>query len=138
MDRHRGDVRAANRVRAAWAPLMKGVQQPMAKDKDETPTQPPPEPQAGAEGQPQPEPQPEPADDAGDAGQAEVQEAADRETDQGFLGIKADPTPNEAYTLSGVTGGQPTPETDPALRREARAHADAVGERMTNPKGQTL
>lgn len=130
MDRHRGDVRAANRVRAAWAPLMKGVQRPMAKDKDETATQPPPEPQA--------EPQAEPTDTAGDAGQAEMQEAADRETDQGFLGIKADPTPNEAYTLSGTTGGQPTPETDPALRREARAHADAVGERMTNPKGQTL
>jgi len=32
--------------------------------------------------------------------------------EQGFLGEKVDPTPNEAYTVAGVTSGAPTPETD--------------------------
>ena len=41
----------------------------------------------------------------GDAGQTEVQEAMDEATEQGFIGEKADPVPNEAYTVSGVTKG---------------------------------
>ncbi len=32
--------------------------------------------------------------------------------EKGFLGEKVDPTPNEAYTVAGVTSGAPTPETD--------------------------
>jgi len=32
--------------------------------------------------------------------------------EQGFIGEKVDPTPNEAYTVAGVTSGKATPETD--------------------------
>lgn len=44
---------------------------------------------------------------------AQVQEQVDIETDQGFRGVEVDPTPNENYTVAGVTAGKPTPETDP-------------------------
>lgn len=54
-----------------------------------------------------------------DAGEAEVQERKDAEEEQGFVGVKVDPTPNENYTLKGVTSGKPTPETDPKLAAEA-------------------
>lgn len=47
-----------------------------------------------------------------DLGQSEVQEKKDAEEAQGFHGIKADPTPDEHYTVAGVTAGKPTPETD--------------------------
>lgn len=47
-----------------------------------------------------------------DAGQAEVQRLADEAAEQGFIGSSPDATPNEAYTLKGVTSGQPTPETE--------------------------
>lgn len=30
--------------------------------------------------------------------------------DKGYLGSQEDPTPNEHYTVSGVTSGKPTPE----------------------------
>lgn len=50
---------------------------------------------------------------------AQVQADVDKETDQGFRGIKTDPTPNENYTVQGVLAGKPTPETDPD-------HAEAV------------
>lgn len=50
---------------------------------------------------------------------AEVQAKVDEETEQGFRGIEVDPTPNENYTVAGVTAGKPTPETDPD-------HAEAV------------
>jgi hypothetical protein len=33
-------------------------------------------------------------------------------TEDGYLGVKVDPTPDEAYTVAGVVKGQPTPETD--------------------------
>lgn len=52
-----------------------------------------------------------------------VQETVNQEQEQGYRGTKVDPTPNEAYTVQGVTSGQPTPETDPALAREAAAEA---------------
>ena len=48
-----------------------------------------------------------------------LQESIDEEQEQGFRGTKVDPTPNSAYTVEGVTGGEPTPETDPELRGEA-------------------
>jgi hypothetical protein len=32
--------------------------------------------------------------------------------DAGFVGNETDPTPNENYSVAGVTSGQPTPETD--------------------------
>jgi hypothetical protein len=41
-------------------------------------------------------------------------------TEDGYLGVKVDPTPDEAYTVAGVTKGQPTPETD----AKAAAKAD--------------
>jgi hypothetical protein len=34
------------------------------------------------------------------------------ETERGFLGVEVDTTPNHAYTVAGVTAGEPTPETD--------------------------
>lgn len=47
-----------------------------------------------------------------DLGQAEVQKKADEELDQGFRGVEVDETPNENYTVGGVTSGKPTPESE--------------------------
>lgn len=41
-----------------------------------------------------------------DSGEAEVQARFDVDLAQGFSGVRVDPTPNEAYTVAGVTGGQ--------------------------------
>lgn len=55
------------------------------------------------------------------------QEVVDKETEQGFRGVEVDPTPNENYTLAGVTSGAPTPETDDQAAEDARkAQADAA------------
>jgi hypothetical protein len=43
-----------------------------------------------------------------------------REEKQGFRGQEVDPTPNEAYTVAGVTSGAPTPETDVQLAKDVR------------------
>ncbi len=69
-------------------------------------------------------------DASADAGQAQVQAQMDTATEQGYHGIKVDPTPDAHYTVEGVTSGKPTPETDPALAAQAKASA-AAG---TNPK----
>jgi hypothetical protein len=53
-------------------------------------------------------------------GEAEVQKAVDEEQEQGFVGTKVDPTPNENYTLQGVVAGKPTPETDEKAAEDAR------------------
>jgi len=45
-----------------------------------------------------------------DAGQAEVQAKTDEATEKGYIGTVPDETPNENYTLKGVTSGAPTPE----------------------------
>lgn len=58
----------------------------------------------------------------GDAGEAELQERFDQEAEQGYRGIVADPTPNSAYTVGGVTSGEPTPETDGEAARKADQH----------------
>lgn len=50
-----------------------------------------------------------------------IQAKVDQENEQGFRGIEVDPTPNENYTVAGVVSGKPTPETDPATAKEARA-----------------
>lgn len=50
-----------------------------------------------------------------------VQGAVNEETDCGFLGVEVDPTPNENYTVAGVTKGAPTPETDEKAAEKARA-----------------
>lgn len=60
---------------------------------------------------------PEPTTAPGtDIGQAEVQATVDAEEEQGFRGTNPDPTPNAAYTVSGVLAGTPTPETTPQMR----------------------
>lgn len=41
-----------------------------------------------------------------------IQKAVDKETAQGFWGVEVDKTPNENYTVAGVTAGKPTPETE--------------------------
>jgi hypothetical protein len=41
-----------------------------------------------------------------------VASVVEQETEQGFRGTETDPTPNENYTVEGVTSGAPTPETD--------------------------
>jgi hypothetical protein len=51
---------------------------------------------------------------------AEVQKRVDKETEQGFRGIEVDPTPNENYTVAGVTAGKPTPETSPDHKEDVR------------------
>ncbi len=48
----------------------------------------------------------------GDAGEAEVQAISDEAAEKGYLGTVQDETPNENYTLQGVTSGKPTPETE--------------------------
>jgi hypothetical protein len=57
-----------------------------------------------------------------DLGQAQLQQAANDANEQGYIGSVPDPTPNDNYTVSGVTSGAPTPETDPALREEVDAN----------------
>jgi hypothetical protein len=56
-----------------------------------------------------------------DVGQAEVQQIVDQENEQGYRGTATDPTPNDNYTVSGVTSGAPTPETDANAFTEANA-----------------
>jgi hypothetical protein len=41
----------------------------------------------------------------------------------GFLGVEADPTPNENYTFQGQVAGKPTPETDEKAADAARKAA---------------
>ena len=55
-----------------------------------------------------------------DAGTQQVQDALTQEQEQGYRGAKVDPTPNSAYSVAGVTSGEPTPETDPVAAKEAR------------------
>lgn len=56
-----------------------------------------------------------------EAGEDSVQSAVDVETDNGYRGVRTDPTPLENYTLDGVTSGLPTPETDEASLAAARS-----------------
>jgi hypothetical protein len=58
---------------------------------------------------------------AGDVGEQEVHDKFDKINEQGYVGTAADPTPNENYTLAGVTSGAPTPETDAEAAAEAEA-----------------
>jgi hypothetical protein len=53
-----------------------------------------------------------PAKRSADAGQAEVQAKFDEAAEKGHFGETPDETPNENYTLKGVTSGKPTPETE--------------------------
>lgn len=47
---------------------------------------------------------------ADDLGMAEVQARFDEAEEKGYFGHTPDETPNENYTLKGVTSGKPTPE----------------------------
>lgn len=53
-----------------------------------------------------------------------IQKATDEAEEQGYFGTAVDPTPNENYTLKGVTSGAPTPESDPQYAREVRQKLD--------------
>lgn len=46
------------------------------------------------------------------ASQLTIEDRVNQELSQGFRGIEVDPTPNENYTVAGVTSGAPTPETN--------------------------
>lgn len=48
----------------------------------------------------------------GDLGASEVQAKFDEANEKGYFGEVPDETPNENYTLKGVTSGKPTPETE--------------------------
>lgn len=74
-------------------------------------------------------------DDKND-GVAEVQAKVDKETEQGFRGVEVDPTDNHAYTVEGVTAGEPTPETDPAHKRKVRDHVEGV-QRLVDGESQS-
>jgi hypothetical protein len=78
-------------------------------------------PENGPEGQEQKR-----QDQAADDTTAEVQKLSDEETSKGYRGVEADPTPNENYTVAGVTSGAPTPETDKGAARQVRDYADEV------------
>lgn len=66
------------------------------------------------------------ADTKKDLGQAEVQKLAEEEAEQGFRGVKVDPTPNHHYTVPGVLAGKPTPETDD--KQAAKAEKEATND----------
>lgn len=72
----------------------------------------------------------QPKSSTADAGEGQVQETVDRESDQGYRGVVADPTPNSAYTVSGVVAGEPTPETHEAQADKAAARARELGRRL--------
>jgi hypothetical protein len=55
-----------------------------------------------------------------DAAQKEVQQAVDKASEKGYLGVEVDPTPDEHYTVAGVLAGKPTPETDSEHAREVQ------------------
>lgn len=61
----------------------------------------------------------------------QVQAAVDEETSRGYNGIEVDPTPNENYTVAGVTSGKPTPETDEKTASKAAEAASAARSRFT-------
>lgn len=58
----------------------------------------------------------------------DVQSQMDEEQEQGFRGTKVDETPNENYTVSGVTSGAETPETKtPGEEGSTKSSPDAGG-----------
>lgn len=61
-----------------------------------------------------------------------VQDAVDEETERGLNGLEIDPTPNENYTVAGVTSGKPTPETDEKAAAKASEAASAARNRFTD------
>lgn len=61
-----------------------------------------------------------------DGGEAEAQRRTDDAEDRGYLGEVPDDTPNEAYTVAGVTSGTEAAEADrEAATGDSGAEADA-------------
>jgi hypothetical protein len=52
---------------------------------------------------------------SGDGGASQVQEMMDKEQEQGFVGRKVDPLPNDAYSMEG---GAPEPGDNPSTPSE--------------------
>lgn len=71
-----------------------------------------------------------------DASIQEVQRQVDQETEQGFRGVEVDPTPNENYTVAGVTSGAPTPETDDDHAEQVRKHLKGVETKAAGVAGR--
>lgn len=63
-----------------------------------------------------------------DAGAGQVQQTFDKWNEQGARGVPVDPTPNENYTVAGVTAGAPTPETDVDAEAEAAGAAGPLAQ----------
>lgn len=59
-------------------------------------------------------------------GGKEVEKGINEAAEQGFFGVRPDPTPLDHYTLPGVLAGKPTPETDEKLAGKARAQVGLV------------
>lgn len=55
---------------------------------------------------------------AKDSGEAEVQARFDEHHAKGYVGSQADETPNEAYTVAGVTGNTKKPPAAPERATE--------------------
>lgn len=66
----------------------------------------------------------------GELGGKEVQAKMDEATEKGHFGYTPDKTPNENYTVAGVTAGAPTPENNP----QAAADVGSGKFRDVNPE----
>lgn len=66
----------------------------------------------------------------------QVQKQVDQETEQGYRGVETDPTPNENYTVAGVTSGAPTPETDDEHAEKVRQHLRGVETKAAGVAGR--
>ena len=60
------------------------------------------------------------ADTAKPSSLTEIDQRINKENAQGFRGVEVDSTPNENYTVAGVTSGAPTPETDVESAKQVR------------------
>lgn len=67
--------------------------------------------------------EPEQVEEGTTDAEAQVQTAVDKENEQGYRGAVQDPTPNENYTVAGVSAGLPTPETDKDTAEEIAGQA---------------
>lgn len=67
---------------------------------------------------------------AGAQADPEVQKRFDEAAEKGYLGVETDPTENVAYTVAGVTSGQPTPETDEGQRKEVRDYQEDLNKQI--------
>lgn len=56
-----------------------------------------------------------------DEGQAQVDKAVAKEVEQGYHGVRVDPIPNEAYTLT--TGPDSPPHVEDDATRVGQVHA---------------